>query len=260
MVKLLKIGSDPEMFLFDTDTNKPVSAVGIIPGTKKNPYKISDNESVQLDNVALEFNVKPSESPNEFMESLYRCYDFINGHLSKLRNSNVISKGTTYKIIPSAEFDDDQLKSISASRFGCDPDFNAWFGSINNPPMPGGNLRTCGGHIHLGLDTSAEDYFDKERLIRLMDKNVGIYCSMICGDDKRRTMYGQAGSYRSKSYGIEYRTPSNAWISKDEHVFKVFGLVEKSIEEYNEGLDAGMEVMHAINSEEKELIRNIYNG
>ena len=32
--------------------------------------------------------------------------------------------------------------------------------------------------------------------------------------NERRELYGQAGRFRPKPYGIEYRTPSNFWTSK----------------------------------------------
>ncbi len=37
-------------------------------------------------------------------------------------------------------------------------------------------------------------------------------------DTERRGMYGKAGAFRPKPYGVEYRTLSNAWLSNDERI------------------------------------------
>ena len=38
LFKNCTIGSDPEMFIVDTTTNKVISAIGIIPGEKNNAF------------------------------------------------------------------------------------------------------------------------------------------------------------------------------------------------------------------------------
>jgi hypothetical protein len=53
-----KIGADPEFFLRDKATGKFVSAHGLIPGTKRQPMKV-DKGAVQVDGMALEFNIDP---------------------------------------------------------------------------------------------------------------------------------------------------------------------------------------------------------
>lgn len=229
--KKFKIGSDPEYFL--EKNGRPISAVGLIPGSKKSPFKIGEHESVQLDNVALEFNVKPSDTPEEFIESLGVCHEWAYNHFQSI--------DPTIQLLaqPSVEFEDSELDTIEAKRFGCDPDFNAWEGgSPNCSPNASTNLRSCGGHIHVGLSLDGDDPIDVDRFIRLMDKNVGVYTTSVCGDERRRELYGKAGAYREKPYGVEYRTPSISWLKTEESIRKVFELVEQTIEEYNSGADA----------------------
>jgi hypothetical protein len=237
MIHLKAIGSDPEMFLFKNGS--PVSAIGLAPGSKKNPFKISDHESVQVDNVAIEFNTKPTLSTKEFKESLNRCYEWMANHLS------MVDKEIQVVPIASAMFPDSELKTRASKRFGCDPDFNAWTGKANTPPSAPGNLRSCGGHIHLGLAVIGE--LDYMRLIRLMDKNVGTYTTAICGDQRRHDLYGKAGAYRLKPYGVEYRTPSISWVKDDESIEQVFYLTQLSVNEYNEGMDANPSIQEKIN-------------
>lgn len=244
-IVLLTIGSDPEMFLFKSGV--PVSSIGLIPGSKDQPFKIGEYEYVQVDNVAIEFNVKPSETPEEFIESLNVCYSWAKKHLSAIDPS--------IEIVPVAStvFDDKELRPRAARMFGCDPDFNAWNeGYPNSRPNGPKNLRSCGGHIHLGISKIGD--FDLMRLVRLLDQEVGMYTAEICGDERRRLLYGSAGSFRYKSYGLEYRTPSVSWIKSEESIREVFSRCEKAVDLYNEGADANQSVRDFINNKKAELV------
>lgn len=245
-IKLLAVGSDPEAFLFVN--GKPMSAIGLVPGSKDSPYNISDHESVQVDNVAIEFNIKPTLDPDEFHESLVTCASWMNEHLSK------INPLIQVRFTPSAEFDSSELTSRAARTFGCDPDFNAWTGMINpRPKADSPNLRSCGGHIHIGFDVPKG--MDDARLIRLMDEHVGLYTAAICGDKRRMSLYGKAGAFRTKSYGVEYRTPSNTWLNDISYIREVFRRINLAIDAYNEGLDADFIVKDLIDRAEVEEIK-----
>lgn len=244
-IHVVTIGSDPEMFLVRNGV--PLSSIGIIPGSKKRPHKISDYESVQVDNVAIEFNLKPSRDHEEFIKSLQVCYDWSSKHLA------AIDPSISLAMTASLEFPDDQLQSRGAKMFGCDPDFNAWESGIpNQAPARGSNLRSCGGHIHIGYMST--EIVDINRLVRLLDKNVGIYCAEICGDERRRTLYGKAGAYREKPYGVEYRTPSIAWLRSEESIKEVFERIQLSVNDYNVGEDADDSVRYFIN--EKQTVEH----
>lgn len=246
-IVLTAIGSDPEAFLFAE--GKPVSAIGLVPGSKEEPYKISEHESVQVDNVAIEFNIKPTLDPQEFINSLNHCADWMVDHLRK------VNPLIEVRFVSSVEFDPDQLKSRAARMFGCDPDFCAWDGAVNRRPSSNTLLRSCGGHIHLGIEDSKD--LDVLRLIRLMDQHVGMYTSAICGDKRRMELYGKAGAFREKPYGVEYRTPSNTWLSDPEYVKEVFERTKMAVEAYNEGKDADYTVMALLNGADVETIRDI---
>lgn len=237
--KIVSIGSDPELFVFRD--NKPISSIGIFPGSKEEPHMISNHESVQVDNVALEFNLKPCKEAIEMFNSMAVCYNWSMEHLAK------IDKKMYIQFAASVEFDDEELSHPDAKRFGCEPDFNAWKESVRQFRRPKNkNLRSCGGHLHIGV--SEPFLLDINRFVRLLDKHVGTYTSEICGDERRRILYGKAGSYRIKDYGVEYRTPSNKWLSKLEYMEEVFRLTNKALEDYNDYQDASPEIEHIINS------------
>jgi hypothetical protein len=52
---------------------------------------------------------------------------------------------------------------------------------------------------------------------------------------KRRSLYGAAGCFRPKSYGVEYRTLSNSWLASKELMEWVFATTKKSIEDLMDG-------------------------
>ena len=41
-------------------------------------------------------------------------------------------------------------------------------------------------------------------------------------------MYGKAGAFRPKPYGMEYRVLSNFWLTSDVHMGNVFHLVSRA--------------------------------
>ena len=53
------VGCDPEVFV--AKGGKFISAHGMIPGTKKAPHKV-ERGAVQVDGMALEFNIDPAAS------------------------------------------------------------------------------------------------------------------------------------------------------------------------------------------------------
>jgi len=57
------IGADPELFL--RENGKPISAFGMVEGTKESPFK-TDNGAYQVDGMALEFNIDPVPTGNSF--------------------------------------------------------------------------------------------------------------------------------------------------------------------------------------------------
>ena len=49
-----------------------------------------------------------------------------------------------------------------------------------------------------------------------MDLFLGCPSIILDKDNKRRELYGKAGAYRNKPYGVEYRTLSNFWLTSSK--------------------------------------------
>src|SRR5688572_15153592 len=128
------IGADPELFV--KKDGKAVSAFNLIEGTKHNPQQV-DGGAVQVDGMALEFNITPSASKNEFKDNIHRV-------LSQLRA--MVPREYEFDFSSVAHFDPDYIANQpeDAKRLGCDPDFNAWAGGTPNPmPDAGKSFRTA---------------------------------------------------------------------------------------------------------------------
>ena len=106
-----------------------------------------------------------------------------------------------------------ELEHPNAQTFGCDPDFNAWTGRKNpRPKATDKNLRSCGGHVHIGyLEGKYKDLAPRS-IIKACDLYMGIPAVFMDNGTLRKQLYGKAGAYRQKGYGVEYRSLSNFWI------------------------------------------------
>jgi hypothetical protein len=236
------IGADPEIFMFDKK-GVPVSAHGVIRGDKKNPQKV-DKGAVQVDGMALEFNIDPAEDEDAFVSNINCVMDILRGMVPD----------HDLRAVPVAEFGHDYIKAQprEALELGCDPDFNAWNnGEVN--PRPNGNnpFRTGAGHVHIGW-TSGENPYHPEhmqasiQLVKELDMWLGLPSLLYDKDSKRRTMYGAAGAFRPKPYGCEYRVLSNAWLNSPELIKWVYRNTRLAIDTLMKGESLALRFGHCV--------------
>lgn len=206
-------GADPELFV--TKNKALVSAHGLVKGDKHTPLKVKDG-AVQVDGMALEFNIDPSPDFNSF-----------NGKLtSVMATLQKMVPDYEFMIQPVAEFGADYIQSQpkEAKQLGCEPDYNAYTKGVNPTPKGETPFRTASGHLHIGWtkDVDPQDPTHFEAccaLVKNLDTYVGIpamiWEQQMSGgaSDKRRALYGKAGAFRPKSYGLEYRVLDNLWIT-----------------------------------------------
>lgn len=230
----IKIGCDPELFIKKKTNRKSFSSAhGIIPGTKVEPFPVNKG-AVQVDGMALEFNIDPATTEDEFVEN-------ITAVVEQLRD--MVPTSYEFHFVPSATFTPKVMASQpkEALEMGCDTDYNGYTGEPNpRPDATGKNFRTAGGHIHLGWtedqDITHPDHMEACRqLARQLDWYIGLPLVLIEDDDKRRSLYGAAACFRPKSYGMEYRTPSNVWLQSPELMRWVFRAAQKGFNDLVEG-------------------------
>ena len=204
-MKNLTIGADIELFIYDKIKKEITSAIDLVPGTKKEPVKLSkDGFAMHHDNVLAEFNIPPVTNKLDFYENIQKMIVHIN---------NVIGSHYTAIFKPSAKIDYKFLENPLARQMGCDPDYNAYDGSKNEIIIMDDmiNLRSAGFHIHIGYKNHNE-YINRD-IIKMMDLFLGVPSIIIDIDRERRLLYGKAGCYRNQPHGVEYRTLSSLFAS-----------------------------------------------
>lgn len=248
----LTLGCDPEVFLVNPNTNEFISSVRKIGGTKRHPMPIDDmGNAVQEDNVTVEFNTPPCKSAQDFIKHININKEWIRNRAKEL--------SLEISIKPSAVFSDEELHSREAQTFGCEPDFNAWLDGERNPRpyAENPNLRSCGGHIHIQMEAGD----DGLEIIKAMDLFVGCMMLEFDTDKDRRELYGKAGAFRKKSYGVEYRTASNVWIESDERIQWAWNQTEKAVAYARSGKgfteEQGQMIQDCINNSRIDLLEQL---
>jgi len=246
-----KLGSDPEVFIFDKEKNEIISAIGIIPGFKINPFPLTDKgHFIQTDNIMTEFCVPETNNAKEFYRDFQVCL---------VEGSKYLNEHQEFLIKPSAHINMKYLADPKAREFGCDPDYNAWTSKINQSPKSNTNLRTCGGHIHVGYDNP--DNVVSQFLIKAMDLFLGVPSILLDRDIERRKMYGKAGAHRMKSYGTEYRVLSNFWLADENLVNWAFKSTQKAIDAINRDIMVSdteqTDIQMCINQSDVDLARKL---
>lgn len=230
------IGADPEFFL--KQHGKHVVAIDLIGGTKDFPRALDDKgHAVLEDNVAVEFNIPPAHNHQEFCASIQHV-------LAKLQEE---LPEYSFSQESAVLFDKMDLWHPQALEFGCEPDYNAWTKEVNpRPKATDATLRSAGGHVHVGTD------LDQIQVIRAMDLFLGVPSIKLDQGKLRRELYGKAGSFRPKDYGVEYRTLSNFWIFQEKLIEWVYNQTSKALAFVKEG--------NTLNEEQGNLIQQCINN
>jgi hypothetical protein len=213
------IGCDPEVFVVN-EKGEFVSAHGMIPGTKAAPLKVR-NGMVQVDGMALEFGIDPAATKEEFVT---RITDVL-GQLKEM-----LPAGHRLEFSSIATFSPEVMAAQpeEALELGCDPDYNAYTLDKNpRPHLPNPNIRSAGGHVHIGwgagLPTRDPKHIEACAALSVeMDFFMGAASLAWDKDALRRSIYGAAGAFRPKPYGMEYRSGSNQWLRSPELIGFVY--------------------------------------
>ena len=277
-----KLGSDPELMLEDSEKRVLKSAITVIPEGKGEGRNINKGAALH-DNVLVEFNTDPADSEDEFIDTLTGVLN----DLAKLVNKS----GCGLLLQASAEFPAEELAHPEAMVFGCDPDWDAWIVGKNTSPDPFevGALRSAGGHLHIGMgdDPNINAVLDHPLGKLVVVKAMDVFCLlpwlMIEQDPtskRRRELYGKAGAFRPKPYGVEYRAISASWLTSPAHARLIYRLVDVAVSfAAADGIDAisdeftcgpklqsvieqigGAEIQRIINQSDIEAAKGVYDN
>ena len=272
----IMIGSDPELFCVTYQNNQEYCVPPIIleeeglkiisqelrndgKTIKHSYYYDEDDIKILSDGSAFELTVKPVLLSNleELYERIRRGYELTGGMINPF--------GYFLSVIPTINFDIEKYgieKYETACESGCDPDLDAWneewvcetFSTKNYP------YRHGGAHIHFGLP---EKYIEEFHIysiqaVKFLSMTVGSYFLINSPESKldsiRLNYFGKPGKYRKPKYGIEYRSPSNAWTTKKEILLnsKKWILIGLNLLFHEKGEDI-------LNNFSKEFLRGYYN-
>lgn len=222
----ITLGCDPELFVVNKD-DQPRSAWGLVPGTKESPFKCKKG-AYQVDGMALEFNIDPAKNEEEWVTNIQTV-------MRELRKAT--PSDYKFHIAPSVTFHHAIMKKApeEAKELGCMPDIDAYTMKENPKPDSNTNLRTASGHVHIGGlpgDPASEEHLIRcSTLAKHLDLFLGLRSLEWDKDQKRRTLYGNPGAIRLKPYGLEYRTLSNAWLTKEPLVRFVYNQTLRAIDD-----------------------------
>ncbi len=223
----ISVGADPEFFV--QCGRHFLSAHDFPFGTKKAPLK-TEHGSVQVDGMALEVNMKPASSRDEFVTNLRS----VRSDLEKM----LYDWEPRAKIVarPSVFFGRNKIGTLPphAVLLGCDADYNAYTGDKNSPPNSSLPFRTGAGHVHVSWTQDAKVNGEYMRLCSSIAKELDYYLGLPSllwdKDNRRRELYGKAGAFRPKPYGLEYRVLSNKWTASDKHVGWIFDATVRAVQ------------------------------
>lgn len=109
------IGADPELFIINEKTKKVVSAVGLIPGEKGNPWRADDMPEgfgLETDNILAEFNIPPVKDEINFVNNIVYMQEYIDKFVKN------IDPDLGILCAASRVVDKSQLNSPQAQLFG----------------------------------------------------------------------------------------------------------------------------------------------
>jgi len=298
----MTIGGDPEFFFVDKKGNV-VPSEKLLPWKEK-PMKVEDRfgyslASLHADGIQGEMTLHYNKCRGYVSD--YCWYGLRAAHnLAKKNGLSILLDAAIHT--PKSLLD---TVSPRGKEFGCDPDFIAWLDGIESPPMPPPDdheFRYSGGHIHFGFPTIEtmqreiamynNSYYkvmygwvierntkmielfkndpnyriDMVKLLDYIAGNTAVLLDQTEGATLRRKLYGQAGTFRPTSYGLEYRVLSNFWMKSPYLMQYIIGLCREAITHYFAGnketifnLVDPSDIIMAINNNDKALAWKNWN-
>ncbi len=249
--------------------------LGAVTEKPKSKHPIHINRfGIQVieDGAAFEFIVPPTRDFDQMYDDIQFGLSELSALLHKYDHCISVAPTLDYEIERFLDKDDDYKQCLM---FGCDPDKDAILKNyvcdvIDAMRHP---YRYFGGHFQIGCSDARG-----RRLIQTHYVPFIKLCSIFIGNSVmasssktelekiRAKLYGQPGRYRIQPWGIEYRTPSNSWITNRVTMAKMFRGAEiafRLLQNPKEGKvvikDYLTETITALGTANAELSRDILN-
>jgi len=248
-----KLGADPEFFLFSINENKNIPICGMLGADKHNPRQISDSDpeyAILEDNCSLEYNIKPANNLTDWLNNINFVKNYVTSTFLNPKNLLPLYQA-------SCRFNPEDLMNDKAQYMGCQSSWSAWTDEQQIIDRTDFTLRTASFHVHIGYDNPKVN--TSIDLVKAFDLFLGVPSVLIDPDRERRKMYGKAGDYRLKSYGVECRCLSGFFQKDEEHLTWVYNQVLKAINFVNEGgiITNPNDIINCINNYDETLANEI---
>ena len=213
------IGTDFELFMKNSAGEHIPVPQKLDIGHKFGEQVKLDTGSMHRDNVMVELCPDQVSNALDMVTNVDTLIDQAESYLTKAMGETI-----TLSFEPTVKFSEDALASPYAQELGCDIDWLASMGRGTKRTQMSANTlkqyRCGGGHIHVSYGT--REQVEEPVAIHLADMVLGTLEATMGTQGKRRNFYGIPGLYRPKTYGnikgVEYRTPSNLWLSSKERI------------------------------------------
>lgn len=229
----VRVGCDPELFLYSKELKCYVPAYNMVPGTKEEPYEVPKG-TVQVDGTLIEIGIDPAKTREEFLNNIKTVLSWVQDHV-----------GDQYELHCGAmiRYDSELVESLPASCFasGCDRQYvmsnlrGPAISVIHTKPVPK-EVALSGGHVHIGFCKEKEIYdvahlTDCLYVSRKFHEHFRSMNEFSTSENTRAKLMGfrREAAVRIKPYGIEYRNPSSAWLQSERAVLKMFDYAAESV-------------------------------
>ena len=226
MIRFLKIGSDPEFFIRDSETKEYLPSFYFTEGTKTHPLELGNDYKIIKDNIVIEGNIPPAGTKEEWINNMLFLKNKIKEAISVISTAQIFEGDI-------APFKREFINTEDGQSFGCSTFIDAWENQVKTSPIFFDKNRTCGCHVHISYDITEDSSITNKEVInialaRALDFFLGIPSDSIFYCKKRRDGYGTLGAFRNTSYGMEYR-PLGGHFAKDIYLGWIYEQVQKAI-------------------------------
>ncbi|AGK87024.1 COOH NH2 ligase [Pseudoalteromonas phage RIO-1] len=219
-------GSDLELFVVDTRTDKIIPAGMLVPGTKAAPFKMKTG-TVHPDGLAVEVGCDPASTWTELNKNLEAILAEVKAEFFP-EDYYVYSEKSVATKTCIQDFEKHRAEHPDWFISGCAPELDAGTLAYNNGTRtdvnPKKKLRCkdkffVGMHLHLGFtewDNTCFTRIDVGCLVENAHSNVWLRDEQVGGE--RQKYYGGRKCFRMKPYGVEDRSLAGHTFLKDKKV------------------------------------------
>jgi hypothetical protein len=265
------VGIEREMPVYVN--NIAVPAQLLIPQyTKENPFVVNGG-TMHHDCSLLEFTTPPCDTGENLRISYIRQREYVRDQLLKTEDVRRRARDVVGETARSISLSEDTAVMFSQVDFmnqpenrelGCSPSRNAYGSRPIRPEGYADTKRFGGTHLNISTPdtTSAED----RSLVMAVDVAFAMPHMFTCSnpDDEqlRRELYGRAGEYRRKDFGIEFRVLSSNFLYAYS-IHRVYDALEYLVEcdeAYSYQHPEGVDVEGIINTMNRPAAMQVLNN